>query len=176
MRIRGCESWFFEKFCVHAAWRTPKLSLSMKLFTILSLSDVWISEIDGNSANIQRKTLRNPLKNWKLRYISFSFFFCMVMLSVSNLDVFWYCLNGIGVQKMRPKKFYEYLKTKISSRDTNILPQMHWTSNIFGPTATTIGDFWIPLNYPIFIFKETVYPKNVWMCGTGYLIINFFIL
>ena len=44
---------------------------------------------------------------------------------------------------------YEYLKTKIFSGDTNILPQMHWTSNIFGPSATTIGSFWVLLNYLI---------------------------
>ena len=55
---------------------------------------------------------------------------------------------------------YKYLKTKIFSRDTNILPQMHWTSNIFGHSATTIGGFWISLNYPILNFKKTVCPKN----------------
>ena len=58
---------------------------------------------------------------------------------------------------------YEYLKTKIFSRDTNILPQMHWTSNIFGHSAITIGSFWVSLNYPILNFKKTVCPKNVWM-------------
>ena len=96
-------------------------------------------------------------------------------------DVFWYCLNGMGAQKNAPKKVlvtlfpyifhietksstvYENLKTKILSRDTNILPQMHWTSNIFGPSATTIGVFWVSLNYPTLNFKKTVCPKNVWM-------------
>ena len=36
---------------------------------------------------------------------------------------------------------YEYWKIEIfsSSRDTNILPQIRGTSNIFGPAATTIG-------------------------------------
>ena len=58
---------------------------------------------------------------------------------------------------------YKNLKTKIFSRDTNILPQMHWTSNIFGPPATTIGGFWVSLNYPILNFKKTVCPKNVWI-------------
>ena len=58
---------------------------------------------------------------------------------------------------------YEYLKTKIFSRDTNILPQMHGTSNIFGPSATTIESFWVSLNYPILNFKKTVRPKNVCM-------------
>ena len=42
-----------------------------------------------------------------------------------------------------------YLKTKIFSRDTNILPQMHWTSNIFGPSATSTEGFWVSLNYLI---------------------------
>ena len=58
---------------------------------------------------------------------------------------------------------YEYLKTKIFSRDTNILPQMNWTSNIFGQSAKNIGGFWISLNYPTLNFKKTVCPKNVWM-------------
>ena len=58
---------------------------------------------------------------------------------------------------------YKYLKTKIFSRDSNILPQMHWTSNIFEHSATVIGVFWLSLNYPIIHFKKTVCPKNVWM-------------
>ena len=65
--------------------------------------------------------------------------------------------------------FYEHLNTKIFSRDTNILPQMHWTSNIFEHSAITIGVFWVSLNYPILNFKKKVCPKNVWMwhCGVG---------
>ena len=58
---------------------------------------------------------------------------------------------------------YKYLKTKIFSRDSNILLQMHWTSNIFQHSATIIGSFWVLLNYPILNFKKTVCPKNVWM-------------
>ena len=66
-----------------------------------------------------------------------------IYISVPHPDVFWYRLNGMGAQKNDPKEvlvkifpyifhvkskwniFYEYLKTKIFSRDTNILPQMH---------------------------------------------------
>ena len=29
---------------------------------------------------------------------------------------------------------YKYLKTKIFSRDTNVLPLMYWTLYIFGPS------------------------------------------
>ena len=58
---------------------------------------------------------------------------------------------------------YEYLKTKIFWRDTNALPQMHWTSNIFGYSATIIGGFWVSLNYPIVNFKKKLCPKNIWM-------------
>ena len=36
---------------------------------------------------------------------------------------------------------YEYLQTKFSLRNTNIFPKMHWTSNIFGLSATTIVEF-----------------------------------
>ena len=76
---------------------------------------------------------------------------------VPHPDVFWYHLNGMGTQKNVPKKVlltlfpyifhaksqwfivYKYLKTKIVSRDIIIPPQMHWTLNIFGPSATIIG-------------------------------------
>ena len=96
-------------------------------------------------------------------------------------DVFWYHLKGMCTQKNMSKNVletlfpyifyiktkwnivYEYLKTKIFSRDTSILPQMHWTSNIFVPSATTIGEFWVPLNYLIFNLKKKVCPKNLWM-------------
>ena len=113
------------------------------------------------------------------------FFTCAVFLfdlnsffAVLHLYVFWYGLIGMGAQKkamevlvtLFPYIFhvktewnivYEYLKTKIFSRDTNILPQMHWTSNIFGHSATTIGGFWASLNSPILNFKKMVTPKNV---------------
>ena len=103
------------------------------------------------------------------------------MCATPHPDVFWYYLNSMGTQKNAPKKVlvlffpyifhvktkwnivYEYLKTKIFSGDTNILPQMHWTSNIFGYSATTIRGFWVSLNYPILNFKKTVSPKNVRM-------------
>ena len=57
----------------------------------------------------------------------------------------------------------EYLKTKIFSWDTNILPQMHWKSNIFGHSATTTRGFWVSLNYPILNSEKTLRPKIVWM-------------
>ena len=56
-----------------------------------------------------------------------------------------------------------FLSLETVSRDTNILPQMHWTSNNFGHSGTTIGGFWVSLNYPILNFKKTVCPKNIWM-------------
>ena len=56
---------------------------------------------------------------------------------------------------------YRYLKTKTVSRESNILPQRHWTSNIFGHSATITGGFWVSLNYPMLNFKKTVRPKNV---------------
>ena len=100
------------------------------------------------------------------------------MLALPCPDVFWYHLNGMGTQKKAPKQVcitlfpyifhiktewnivYEYLKTKIFLRDTNILPLMHWTPNIFGYLATTIAGFWVSLKYPIFNFKKTVCPKK----------------
>ena len=45
----------------------------------------------------------------------------------------------------------------------SIVPQMHWTSNIFWHSVATIGVFWTSLNYSILNFKKTVCPKNVWM-------------
>ena len=65
--------------------------------------------------------------------------------------------------KTRLNIVYENLKTKIFSRDTNTLPQMQWTSNIFGHSVTTIGVFRASLNYPMLNFKKMLCPKNVWM-------------
>ena len=42
------------------------------------------------------------------------------------------------------------------------------TSNIFGPSGTTIEGFGVSLNYLILNFKKTVCPKNIWM-GTDTL-------
>ena len=55
--------------------------------------------------------------------------------------------------KIKLNIVYENLKRKIFSRDTNILPQMHWTSNSFGHSSATIGGFWVSLNYPILNFS-----------------------
>ena len=97
---------------------------------------------------------------------------------VPHPDVFWYRLNGIGAQNNAPKKvlltllpylfhvkakWIKYIKTKIFSIDTNTLPKMHWTLNIFGPSVSTIGGFGVSLNYPILNFKKSVCPKNVWI-------------
>ena len=101
--------------------------------------------------------------------------------AVPHPDVFWYRLNGMGDQKKCAQKVlstlfsyifhiktkwkivYEYLKTKIFSSDTNILPQMHWIPNIFRHSATTIWGFGVSVNYPILNFKKKVCQKNVWM-------------
>ena len=107
-------------------------------------------------------------------YVNFS------VKALPHPDVIWYRLKGMGAQKSSCNTFYiyihvntkwnivyEYLKTKIFSRDTNILLHTHWTSNIFG---LSIGGFWVSLNYPIINFKKTVCPKNVWMWHVrGYL-------
>ena len=61
---------------------------------------------------------------------------------------------------------WEYLKTKTFSRDTNILPQMHWTSNNFGNSAATIGGFWVLLNYLILNLSKR-YVQKTSRCGTG---------
>ena len=102
-------------------------------------------------------------------------------LAVPHPDIFWYHLNGMGTKENAPKKVlvtlfpylfhvktkwnivYKHLKTEIFSIDTNILPQMHWTWNVFGLLATIIGGFGVWLNYLILNFKKLVCPKNVWM-------------
>ena len=71
------------------------------------------------------------------------------LYAVSHPNIFWYHLSGMGAQKNTPQK--------------SILPQMHWTSNIFWHSVATIGVFWASLNYSILNFKKTVCPKNVWM-------------
>ena len=79
-------------------------------------------------------------------------------VSLGNVvAIFWYHLNGMGTQKNASQKvlatlfpyifhvktkwniIYEYLKTKIFSRDTNIFPQVHLTSNIFGLQPQPLG-------------------------------------
>ena len=41
--------------------------------------------------------------------------------------------------------------------------KMKYSLNIFGPSATTIGCFWVSLNYPILNFKIMICLKKVWM-------------
>ena len=101
---------------------------------------------------------------------------------VPHPDVFWYHLNGMGTQKIAPKKVlarhfpyifhlktkwnivYKYLKTKTFPKDKYILPQMHWTSNTFGPSTTTIGGLLVSQHYPILNFKKMVFPKPTGCC------------
>ena len=64
---------------------------------------------------------------------------------------------------VKPKYSLQILKNKVISRESNILPQMHWTSDIFGHSATIIGSFQVSLNYPFLNFKKMVCPKSVWM-------------
>ena len=93
----------------------------------------------------------------------------------------WYRLKGMSVQKNSPQKFLvtlfpyifpvktkwniacQYSKTKRFSRNTIIFTQMHWKSNIFGTSVTTIGVFGISPNRPILNLKKTVCPKKVWI-------------
>ena len=86
----------------------------------------------------------NPYKIWPSQ-----------IYAMPHPDVFWYRVNGMGAQKSSCNTFsiyifhvkpkwniaYEYLKTKVFSRDSNILPQMRWISNIFGLTAAITGRF-----------------------------------
>ena len=86
-------------------------------------------------------------------------FYLSIYLSIIQCRIqmcFRYHLNHMGTQKNAPKKVlvtlflylfhvktkqnivYKYLKTEIFSIDANILPQMHWALNIFGPSATTM--------------------------------------
>ena len=84
--------------------------------------------------------------------------------------------------KIKSKLVCEYLNSKnlfkrqkypSQKSDTNILPQNHWTSNIYRPSA---GWFWVSLNYPILNIKKMVCLKNVW-CSTencfGRLLLSF---
>ena len=113
----------------------------------------------------EKKNRRHNLKmNWKQSKT-------LTQISAPHPDVFWHCLNGMDAQKKkRPKSscnlylyifhvktkwniVYKYLKTKIFSRDTNIL----WT------LSYSHWGFWVSLNYPILNFKKMVCPKNIWM-------------
>ena len=63
--------------------------------------------------------------------------FLMVQYSCNTFSIYIFHV------KTKWNIVYENLKTKIFSRDLNILPQMQWTLNIFGSSATTIGGFWV---------------------------------
>ena len=58
--------------------------------------------------------------------------------------------------KTKSNIVYEYIK-KIFSRNSNILPQMHWKSNIFGCSAAIIGVFWLSLNDPILNYPYSLH-------------------
>ena len=73
----------------------------------------------------------------------------------SSCNLFLYTIH----LKAKLNKVSKYLKTKFFSRETNILPQMHGTSNILEHSATTIGGFWVSLNYSVL----NLCPKKVWM-------------
>ena len=62
-----------------------------------------------------------------------------------------------ALRKMCPTSSTNTWKQKYF-QETNVLPYMHWTSNIFGHSATTIDGFWVSLNYPILNFKKKLYP------------------
>ena len=57
---------------------------------------------------------------------------------------------------------YEYLKTKIFSRATNI-PKCIGHQIFLDTQLQPLGISWIWLNYPIFNFKKRLCPKNVWI-------------
>ena len=59
------------------------------------------------------------------------------------------------------------LKNKFLFKRHNILPQMHWTSNIFGHSATTIVTFQVSLNYPIVKLKKKWYAQKTSGCSTA---------
>ena len=69
--------------------------------------------------------------------------------AVSHPDVFWDRLDGMGTHKNTPKKQKSFQETHIS------FPKCI-EHQIFLDTTTTIGGFWVSLNYPILNFKKTV--------------------
>ena len=111
---------------------------------------------------------------------------CLPFLHASPVpypDVFWYRLNGMGAQKssyntfsisVSRKNWIKHSLQMIDAIDTNILPQIHWTLNIFGPSATTIGGYGVSLNYPILNFKKSVCPKSIWMqyCSSALIFLS----
>ena len=92
-------------------------------------------------------------------------------------DVFWYCLKGMVIQKKVLKKVfvtvfpfifhiktewnivYEYSKTKTFQETQTSFPKCIEHQIIL--ETTTIGGFWVSLNYPILNFKKTVMSKKL---------------
>ena len=103
------------------------IMMSLWLFTFLKLSD-------GENQTLERSWTKNQQQ-------------CCIQLYFGTFWAVWV-----------PEKIYKYIfhvktklniackyLTKIFSRDTNILPQMYWTLNIFGPSTTTIRGFCVSL-------------------------------
>ena len=99
---------------------------------------------------------------------------------VLHPDLFWYRLKGMGAKKKCTQKssccifsIYILHKSKLNSlrilKYKNLFKRHKHPSpsalNIkyLGPTATTIRDFQVSLNYPIHNFKKTASLKNFWM-------------
>ena len=97
------------------------------------------------------------LYSFKLKGFCYSYSWFCSSCAVPHPDVFWHPLNGMGTQKTAPEKVlvtlfpyifhvetkwnivYKYLKIKIFLKWHKDPSNIHWTLNIFGLWATTIG-------------------------------------
>ena len=90
-------------------------------------------------------TKRNYLKTYRKALLSKNLFiWCNILSNTCVIYVFENFLCS------SPKTIF--------SRDTNIIPRMEWTSNIFGPSATFNRGFWVSLKYPF--LQENGMPKK----------------
>ena len=126
----GLWNWLSLAYCFFTCWY--KFRKTKSWFT-----DFWVDLVKDHSGLLVHSATSRyvlvPFKRYGRKKKKMSKKFLLILfLYIFHVKTKWNIV-------------YEYLKAKIFSRDTNILPQMHWTSNIFGHSATIIEGFLVSL-------------------------------
>ena len=146
----------FKTHWGHSPWSSATLGKYEKL-TVLNPLKIHFQRFFALSFfHLISNGLNRVNSNWFMKIVALLQDLILCSISMPHQDIFWYHLNGMSAQKKCPKVscnvfsiyisrkwniVYEYLKTKIFSGYTNIVPQMQWTSNIFGHSATANWSF-----------------------------------
>ena len=135
----------------HSPWSSATLGKYEKLTVLDPLKIHFQRFFTLSFFHLISNELNRVNSNWFMKIVALLQDLILCSISMPHRDIFWYHLNGMGAQKFLATFFpytfhvnkivYEYLKTKIFSGYTNIVPQMQWTSNIFGHSAAANWSF-----------------------------------